>query len=210
MQHTVPSRQVPGVKLKEIFTQGGPIMEKVTCSLATAALLASALCPSVLGHTKHAPLPEQILQAKAAYIDNQTGFAELGDRAYDEVSKWGRFKIVKSAKDADVVFLLSAQEYAAGYRTSTTGTSQGTMDDTGNVALSHDSTSHTTAQMSGITFLTVLDPKSGKTLWSDAKSWGRGITWMGLNFGKSATRSLVKELRERVEEQEAESKGKSK
>jgi hypothetical protein len=99
---------VPGVTVKEIITQGGATMQRVTRSLETAALLLSALSPSAVGRTKHVPLPDQILQAKTAYIDNRSGFASLGDKAYDELSKWGRFKIVKSAKEADLVFLLSA------------------------------------------------------------------------------------------------------
>jgi hypothetical protein len=36
-------------------------------------------------YAANAPLPEQILQAKTVYIDNQSGFATLGDRAYDEL-----------------------------------------------------------------------------------------------------------------------------
>jgi hypothetical protein len=212
MRHTIFGNHMSGVILKEILTQGGATMERITRSLAAAVLLASAACPSAVGSTKHAPLPEQILQAKTVYIDNQSGLAYIGDRAYDEVSKWGRFKIVNSAKEADVVFLLTAHEYVAGYRTNTTGTSNttGTVDDSGNVRLNgdNDSTSQTSAQTGGVTFMTVLEPKTGNSLWSDRKTWGSGI--MGLAFARSATRSLVKELRERVEEQEADAKGKSK
>jgi hypothetical protein len=107
-------------------------------------------CIAGLAGTKHAPLPEQILEAKTVYIDNRSGLAYIGDRAFDEMSKWGRFKIIKSAKDADVVILFSAKEYVRGYRTTSTGTSQGTVDDSGDVRLNHDSTSRTTAQTGGI------------------------------------------------------------
>jgi hypothetical protein len=159
---------------------------------------------SALAKTKHAPLPKQILRAKTAYIDNQSGLAYIGDRAYDEVSKWGRFKIVNSAKDADVVFLFTAAEYVSGYRTDTDTTTRGTVDDSGNVQLNSDSTARTRAQTSGVTFLTVLDPKNGAVLWSNRKTWGSGL--VGLAFARSATRSLVKELRKRVDEQDADSK----
>jgi hypothetical protein len=179
-------------------------MEKVTRSLATAALLASALCPSLLGHTKHAPLPDQILQAKTVYVDNRSGFADLGDKAYDELSKWGRFKVLSSAKDADLVFLISASAYVTGYRTNTTGTAEGTADSSGNIQLSGSSQSQTNAQVARITYLTAIDPKTGNSLWSDQKSWG------SLLYPVSATRSLVKELRKRVEEQEADAKSKGK
>jgi hypothetical protein len=111
-------------------------------------LFLSGLCilsfsHSVLAKTKHAPLPDQILQAKTAYIDNRSGFAAFGDRAYDELSKWGCFKLVKSSKEADLVFLLSADEYVTGYRTDTSGTTTGTVDNSGNVRLDGDSTSRT-------------------------------------------------------------------
>jgi len=168
--------------------------------------------PAVLAKAKHAPLPDQILQAKTAYIDNRSGFAAFGDRAYDELSKWGRFKIVKSAKEADLVFLLSADEYVTGYRTDTSGTTTGTVDNSGNVRLDGDSTSRTHAQTGGTTFLTLIDPNTGKSLWADQEVWGGGhaVTWMGFTFAKSATRLLVRELRKRIEEQESDSKGKSK
>jgi hypothetical protein len=169
-----------------------------------SAVCILSFCSSALAKTKHAPLPKQILRAKTAYIDNQSGLAYIGDRAYDEVSKWGRFKIVNSAKDADVVFLFTAAEYVSGYRTDADTTTRGTVDDSGNVQLNSDSTARTRAQTSGVTFLTVLDPKNGAALWSNRKTWGSGL--VGLAFARSATRSLVKELRKRVDEQDADSK----
>ncbi len=174
-----------------------------TISLLSAVCILS-FSSSGLAKTKHAPLPLQILQAKTVYIDNQSGLAYIGDRAYDEVSKWGRFKIVNSAKDADVVFLLSAAEYVSGYRTDTDSTTRGTVDDSGNVQLNTDSTARTRAQTSGVTFLTVLNPKNGAALWSNQKTWGSGL--VGLAFARSATRSLLKELRKRIEEQEGDSR----
>jgi hypothetical protein len=57
-------------------------MSRIAGRLSIALFVAFAICFTVLGHTKHAPLPEQILQAKTVYIDNQSGLATLGDRAY--------------------------------------------------------------------------------------------------------------------------------
>lgn len=93
----------------------------------------------------------------------------------------------------------------SGYHTSTTGTAQGTADDSGNIQLSTNSESQTYAQVTRITYMTAIDPKTGKALWSDQKVWGNLYTGF-----RSATRSLVKELRKRVEEQEADAKGKAK
>jgi len=176
--------------------------------LFVSAVCILNFCSSALANTKHAPLPDQILQARTAYIDNRSGFAAFGDRAYDELAKWGRFKIVKSAKEADLVFLLSAYEYVTGYRTDTSGTTTGTVDNSGNVRLDGDSTSRTHAQTGGTTYLTLIDPNTGKSLWADQEVWGGGhpVTWMGFTFAKSATRLLVKELRKRIEAQESDSK----
>lgn len=178
-------------------------MRRMTHSVSTALLL--AVCLPVFGHTKHAPLPEQILQAKTVYIDNQSGLSSLGDRAYDELSKWSRFKIVSNAKDADLVLLISAHAYVSGYHTSTTSTAHGTEDDSGNIQMSGNSQSETSPNVTRVTYLTAIDPKTGDSLWSDQKVWGNLYTGF-----RSATRSLVKELRKRVEEQEADAKGKKK
>jgi len=115
---------------------------------------------------------------------------------------------VKSAKEADLVFLLSAYEYVTGYRTDTSGTTTGTVDNSGNARLDGDSTSRTHAQTGGTTYLTLIDPNTGKSLWADQEVWGGGhpVTWMGFTFAKSATRLLVKELRKRIEAQESDSK----
>ena len=71
-------------------------------------LLLPVLASTCLAKDKHAPLPEMVVSAKTIYIDNQSGFANMGDRAYDELGKWGRFQIVDSADKADLVLLLSA------------------------------------------------------------------------------------------------------
>jgi len=54
-------------------------------------------------------------------------------------------------------------------------------------------TGHSRAVYSGTTYITLLDPKSGSSLWSDSRAWG---AW------KSATRGIIKELRDRVKNQE--------
>jgi hypothetical protein len=180
-------------------------MRRIAHRLAVVLFVLFAICPTVLGHTKHAPLPEQILQAKTVYIDNQSGLATLGDRAYDELSKWGRFKIASSSKDAELVLLISAHAYVSGYNTDTTSTVRGTEDSSGNIQLSGNSQSQTNAQLTRITYMTAIDPKTGNALWSDQKLWGNLYTGF-----RSATRSLVKELRKRVEEQEAGAKTKGK
>src|SRR5690348_14460258 len=86
----------------------------------TAFLYAVVVSLSVVSaaRDKHLPLPPQIASAKTVYIDNQSGVAKLGDRCYTQIEKWGRFKVVQDPKAADLIFLLSANEYTRGYVTS--------------------------------------------------------------------------------------------
>ena len=69
----------------------------------TLALALVLVVSPIHAKDKLAPLPASVIAAKTVYIDNQTGHVEITDRAYDALSKWGRFKILKDAKDADLV-----------------------------------------------------------------------------------------------------------
>jgi hypothetical protein len=148
----------------------------------------------------HAPLPTKILVAKTVYLDNRSGFANIGDRAYDELIKWGHFRVVQNPKDADLILLFSATEYRGGYVTTGTTQQQGRVDNYGNIRISGETTSTTEQMVYRRTHLTLIDPKSGENLWSDSKPWGNLYTGF-----HSATRSLIKDLRNRVEDQGAES-----
>ena len=53
-------------------------------------------------------LPASVIAAKTVFIDNQTGYTQITDKAYEALSKWGRYKIVKDAKDADLVLRFTA------------------------------------------------------------------------------------------------------
>jgi hypothetical protein len=74
----------------------------------TAALALMLVVSPIHAKDKHAPLPASVMAAKTVFIDNQTGHTEITDRAYDELSKWGRFKILKDAKDADLILRFTA------------------------------------------------------------------------------------------------------
>jgi hypothetical protein len=74
----------------------------------TAALALVLVVSPIHAKDKPAPLPASVIAAKTVYIDNQTGHAEITDRAYDALNKWGRFKILKDAKDADLVLRFTA------------------------------------------------------------------------------------------------------
>src|SRR5579864_525936 len=102
--------------------------KKLFLTLATFVLMVS---PIVLAKTKHAPLPQEVIQAKTVYIVNLAGAAAFRDKAYDEITKWGRFKVVPKREDADLIFVLSAREYRTAMVTNSNTT--GTVDESGNV-----------------------------------------------------------------------------
>jgi hypothetical protein len=78
-------------------------------TVAAVAALAIALVVSPIhAKDKHAPLPASVIAAKTVYIDNQTGHSEITDRAVEALTKWGRFKILTDAKDADLVLRFTA------------------------------------------------------------------------------------------------------
>jgi hypothetical protein len=154
--------------------------------LATTCLALSTL--SLAKPKNHLPLPPEITSAKSIYIDNQSGLAKLGDRAYEQLTKWGRWQVVSSRQNADLILLLSAHQYNGGYVTSTSGR----IDDNGNINATSDVSSVTV----GYTYITVVDPRSGDNLWSDSKRWGNMYTGF-----HSATKGLVDELMKRIAEE---------
>ena len=54
-----------------------------------------------------APLPKAVMEAKTAYVQNESWHTSVGDEFSDELSKWGRFKLVGDPKEADLVFHLT-------------------------------------------------------------------------------------------------------
>jgi hypothetical protein len=150
------------------------------------------LCNVSQAKKNHLPLPPQVLSAKTIYIDNQSGIAKLGDRAYE----WGRFEVVQNRRQADLILLLSAREYDGGYVTTGGGTT-GTVDENGNINTTNNP-SYTTHVTTNYTYMNLIDPKTGESLWSDSKRWGNLYTGF-----HSATKGLIDELMKRINEQSA-------
>lgn len=133
------------------------------------------------------------MQAKTIFIQNDSGYANFADRCYDELTKWGRFKVVATPKAADLILRISSTVQSSGY----TAESRSRTDD-------DRTTTHTdiSENRAGFTRIEIITPNSPAAIWTDVRPWGGG----GLLGFKSATRVVIQELRKRIEEQEAEAK----
>jgi hypothetical protein len=122
---------------------------------------------SVMGSAadKHLPLSNTILTAKNVYIDNRSGSPRDGDRAYQEICAWGRFQVIQDKSQADLVFVITAYSATEGNIWSP-------------------------PSVNAFSVLTVLDAKTGQTLWTDSKYAGR-----------RTMKKAINNLRERIEEQ---------
>ncbi len=165
-------------------------------SVLSAALLLMACWLLTFAKDKHLPLAPQLISAKTVYIDNRSGQAAIGDRAYQEIASWGRFQVVQDRSQADLIFLLTARAETRGY-TTTGGTQTGTVDEHGNISTT-SSPRHTNPDVWRYSGLTVLDAKTGEHLWTESK--------VAAVFRKSAIKRAIDELRKRIEEETAQPK----
>ncbi len=164
-----------------------------TSVLLLAVIVASTLAlPGPTQDKKQHRLPPKILSAKSVYFDDQSDAHVAGDKALSQLKKWGRFKIVKDPKQADLIFLLSADPYKGGYVVYSGGET-GTIKKGGNIEEDPVPTFNKQAPVR-YAYLTVIDPKTGESLWDGSHVWGGLLT--GFN---SVGERLVNELRKQVE-----------
>jgi len=140
-------------------------------------LAGASLLPSAIAKEQERPsLSAKVMQAKSALIvcECPRGLAVAEGRALHELLLWGRFQIVHHRDEADLVFLFSGNEYLGDYLT---------RDGPDKRPVSVD-----------FTIMTVVDPNTGEDLWSDSRRWG---SWRV----DHATKELIAELREQIEQQ---------
>jgi hypothetical protein len=145
-------------------------------------LLVILLCTAVFGPSASAgkagrpPLPGKILQANSVYVDCvcPRGLAVAQETALSQLRVWGRFQIAENHREADLVFLFSGNPYLGDYIT---------RDGPDNRPVAIEST-----------IMTVIDPSTGQTLWTDSRHSG---SWRV----SSATKDLIEELRDEMEGQ---------
>jgi hypothetical protein len=134
-------------------------------SVATflAILVVTLFDPSAAQANKTSSLPFSALAARSVYVDNQTASAELQNTAYIELSRWGRFEIVDSPKKADLVIRLSggtSVRFAPGGQNSPVAQSSSLLPaKQGSMSADED-------VPEGSTRVSLVDPKSGNSLWT--------------------------------------------
>jgi hypothetical protein len=123
-------------------------------------------------------LSPKVSQARSVFIvcdECPKGMAAASPAAHQELSDWKRFRILPDRTNANLIFLFSAKPYLGDYVT---------RDGPG-----------TRAVYVKITYLNVIDPGTGKTLWSDSREWG---SW---RVG-GAAKDLIDEFRGQLEANE--------
>jgi len=123
--------------------------------------------------SEHPPLSDKIMQANSAYISCECprGLAVASTRAQQQLRAWGRFQIVDSAKQADLVFLFSGNPYLGDL-------------------LTRDGPDKRPVFIES-TIMTVIDAKTGAALWTDFRRWG---SWRV----DGATKDLIGELKDQM------------
>jgi hypothetical protein len=122
--------------------------------LSTAAVRANEKRPS---------LPTSVLSARTVYVDNQTASAELQNTAYMELSKWGRFQIVDAPQKAEIVLRLSNGNYVK----LVPGQEKVAVRDAKLEKQNWVGADEVVPP--GSTRISVIDAKSGNSLWSDIR-----------------------------------------
>jgi hypothetical protein len=158
------------------------VSESVPLMLILTGFL--ALAPA-RGQKQMAQSP-RILSAKTVYFNNETGSDAVGKNALAQLKRWGKFQLVTDRKQADLVFLLSADPFK-GSNVIFAGGQTGSIE---NGQVKEDAVPNYNKQPpTRYAYLTVMDRKTGDNLWSDKHLWGGLLT--GFN---SVGERLIKEL----------------
>lgn len=120
-------------------------------------------------------LPPKVTEAKSVYIDCDDCLRRMAtakEGALQSLLAWKRFNVLSDPHKADLIFLFSANRYLGDYTTR-----EGP--DTRPVRIK-------------ITFMDVIDPHTGESLWSDSRRAG---SW----FVAGAAKDMIAELRGQLE-----------
>jgi hypothetical protein len=99
-------------------------------------------------------LPQAVVNAHAVFIQNETGFTELEYTTILELNKWGHFELAGSREKADLILRLDS-----GTRVRLVPESEG-------VPAANSAPAEELVPP-GYTRIALLEPRSGRMLWSD-------------------------------------------
>jgi hypothetical protein len=144
--------------------------------VAILACAVACVSQARAGITSQPVVPAKIMHANTVYIECvcPRGLAAARQSAVQELENWGRFQITEDPRQADLVFLFSGNPYLGDYLTRDGP-------DTRPVAIKN-------------TIMTVIDPMTGATVWTDTREWG---SWRVAG----AAKDLIVELRQQMESQ---------
>ena len=117
----------------------------------------------VRSNEKRGSLPSKVLSAATVFVENQTTSAELLNTAYTELSKWGRLQVVDTAQKADIVLRLSngnSVRFVPGGESAPP---------TDRKVAKQNFVGADEAVPPGSTRISVIDPKTGNSVWSDIR-----------------------------------------
>lgn len=123
-------------------------------------------------------IAQKVSEAKSAYIACDAcprAMANAGLVAHEALLDWARFDLVSDRRQADLIFLFSANPYLGDYVT-------------------RDGPDKRPVFIE-ITYMDVIDPVTGESLWGDSRRWG------SLLVGR-ATKDLILEFKTQLEEGE--------
>jgi hypothetical protein len=121
------------------------------------------------------PAPSsRILSAKTVYFENKTDSHAVGKNALAQLRKWRKFVVVPNAKSADLIFLLSAAPYRGG-NIILSGGQTGNVDNQGHIEEDRIP-DYNKQSPTRDAYLTVIDTKTGESLWSHSHVWGGALT----------------------------------
>ena len=164
---------------------------RISLRLLVVFTLLGLIRPSLLPAQRELARSPRILSAKTVFFDNQTGSDAVGNSTLAQLKKWGRFQIILDRKNADLIFLLSADPYN-GRTILMSGGQTGTIDSRGHVE--EDPIPHYGPQTrTRYAYLTVIDARTGDKLWGEEHVWGGLLT--GFN---SVGNHMVKDLQKQA------------
>jgi hypothetical protein len=140
-----------------------------------AAVIVLLAGPQVaLANKKAAALPPSLLAARTIYIDNQTTDGGLRNNAYLGLAKWGHLQVVDSADKADMVLILTGSAYVKPVSSARPMAAPPTPGSASTAASAGAAANGSAllpngyeAAPDGFTRLTLIDGKTGATVWSD-------------------------------------------